>query len=157
MNLASNFEDNVADAVLDEVERELVGQSDNLVHQAIDRAHEVLEEYGDRHDYDVGPIIDSLGAVDVQRTDRSITVRLGWEHEAAPYFEYGSSDHTVDGDPILSFIWEDAPQSIHEMFPDTERVDGDPRVFFGEVEVAGLPESRFVRTALNWLRREVTR
>ena len=155
MNLSSDFEAEAREALLDDVEHEFVGTSDNLVHQTVQRAHAILEEYGSRHDYDIEPIIESMD-YEVDRTDRHIEIRIGWAHEAAPYFEFGTSDHTVDGDPILSFIWEDAPPAIHEMFPNTERVDGDPRVFFGDVEVAGLPESRFVRDALHWLRREIT-
>ena len=156
MNLDSSFEADVREAVLDDAERELIGKEGNLIHQTVQRSHEVLRQYGDENDYDVEPIIESLVGPEVTRTNDSIEVRWGWEHEAAPHFEYGTSDHTVDGDPVLSFIWEDAPAGIREMFPHTERVDGDPRVFLPSVDVAGLPESRFMRDALNWLRREVS-
>ena len=154
MNLDSSFEDDLREAVLDDVEHEMIGKPDNIVHQTIQRAHDILREYGSRNDYNIEPIIESMD-YDVERSEGHLRIRIGWAHEAAPYFEFGTSDHEVSGNPLLSFIWEDAPAAIHDMFPNTERVDGDPRVFFSDVEVAGLPESRFVRDALNWLRREI--
>lgn len=157
MRLSSSFESDLREAVLDDAEHQIIGTQGSLVHQAVQQSHDSLRQYGSSNDYDVEPIIESLGEPTVDRSQDSLTVEWGWEHEAAPHFAFGTSDHTVDGDPVLSFIWEDAPPGIHEMFPETERVDGDPRVFFGDVEVAGLPESRFVRDALNWLRREVQR
>ena len=155
MNLDASFESDLREAVLDEVEHELIGKPNNLVYQTVQKSHEILRKYGREADYNVEPIIESLGEPEVDRSERSIEIKWGWEHEAAPFFAFGTSDHTVDGNPILSFIWEDAPPGIHEKFPDTERVDGDPRVFLPKTEPSGLPESRFVRDALNWLRREV--
>jgi len=155
MNLDTSFERDAGEALLDEAEHHLVGKQDNLIHQTVQRSHDVLEANGQRHDYNVGPVIDSFDGVDVQRSGRELTITYGWSHPAAPYFSFGTSDHTVEGDPILSFIWEDAPQGVREMFPNTERQNGDPRVFFESVDVAGLPESRFMRTAIEWLRAEL--
>jgi hypothetical protein len=155
--LNRGFEDDLREAMLDNAESTLVGEFDPLVFRFVERAHEILRAYGQRNGYDVEPVIESLGQPDVQRNRNSITATIGWEHPAAPYFQMGTSDHTIDGTPVLSFIWEDAPEGVREMFPETERVDGDPRVFFESVDVQGLPESRFVRDAIAWLRREVQR
>jgi len=155
IELEDGFEDALAAAVLDDVEAKLVGDANNLVHRTVQHSHDILEAYGARLDYRVEPIIDSFQTPEVERTDRSITVRYGWDHEAAPFFAMGASPHTIEGNPLLSFIWEDAPPEIHDMFPNTERVDGDPRVFFQSVEHPGLPESRFIRAGLEWLRQEV--
>lgn len=154
MNLDSDFERQLQEALLDDIQERMLAD-DGPVWGAVERSHEILREYGQANDYDVGPIIEALSEPAITRKGDRVVAYWGWFHPAAPHFEWGTSDHTVDGDPVLTFIWEDAPPDIHEMFPDTQRVDGDPRVFFGEVEVAGLPESRFVRDALDWLRREV--
>ena len=154
MNLASDFERQLREALLDDIQEQMLAD-DGPVWGAVERSHEILEEYGRRHDYDVGPVIEALAEPSVTRKADRVVAYWGWFHPAAPHFEFGTSDHVVDGDPVLTFIWEDAPAAIHEMFPDTQRVNGDPRVFLPSVEVAGLPESRFVRTGVAWLRREV--
>lgn len=147
--LEAGFEDALATALLDDAEHELVGQEDPLVFQAIQKSHGVLLTYGLQHGYDVEPIIDALGQVDVERGDRHLSITWGWNHEAAPYFHFGTSDHTVDGDPVLSFVWEDPPQWVQEEF---EAEGAGWRVFFGSVDVSGIPESRFVTAAIEWLR-----
>jgi len=147
------FEAAAKEAMLDELEQTA---RQEWAPKLLERASEILREYGERHDYDVEPVIESAEPR-VERREGHVTVRITWPHPAAPYFQMGTSDHPVDGNDILSFIWDDAPQSVHEKWPDTERVDGDPRVFLPSVNVDGLPESRFVRDALNWLRREVAR
>jgi hypothetical protein len=156
MNLTSSFEPDLQEAVLDQAEHELIGKQDNLVHQFVQRAHDRLREYGDRYDYNVEPIIESFEIDEIDRSDSRLTIRLGWTHEASVFMELGTSDHTVEGDPVLSFVWsrEDAPAWVAQEF----EPEGDGyRVFLPETEPSGLPESRFVRDALNWLRREVSR
>jgi len=149
------FEDKLNEALLDELEHEFIGKPNNLVHQTVQQAHDILRAYGDAHDYDVEPIKRSAQR-EVRRTEDIVQSRMGWPHPAAPHFQMGTSPHTVEGDPVLRFVWEDAPQGVREKWDHTERVDGDPVVFLPEVEVDGLPESRFVRDALHWLRRELT-
>ena len=155
INVPSASSDDARQALLNNVERTMVGAEGNLVYQSVRRAHRQLSRYGSRHDYSTDPIEQSFAGVDYSRMQQSVHIEWYWEHDAASYFEFGTSDHTIDGEPILSFIWEDAPSAIHDMFPNTEREGGDPRVFFESVDVAGLPESRFVRNSLNHLRREV--
>lgn len=145
--ISQSFEADLADAVLDDVEHELVGQADPLVFQAIQQSHEALRDFAGQ--YDVGPIIDSLELTDVERTADGLTVRWGWDHPAAPFFAFGTSDHTVDGKPVLSFVWEDPPQEVREQF---DREGEGWRVFFSSVSVSGIDETRFVRIGLQWLR-----
>jgi hypothetical protein len=152
MQLDSSFEADLRESLLDEAERQLVGKRDNIVFQAIQQSQEVLDTAGSELDWNVEPIKQSLGTPEVERGRASITVTWGWGHEAAPYWEYGTSRHTIRGDPILSFIWSDAPPGVREMFPSTEREDGDPRVFFQSVQHPGTPALRFVREGLRWLR-----
>lgn len=151
MDLATDFERQLRESLLDDVETTLVGEANNLVFQAIQQSHERLREYADQ--YNVEPIIDSLGVVDVDRGERGITVRYGWQAEAAPYFAYGTSRHTIQGQPVLSFIWNDPPQWVTEEF----EAEGDGyRVFFAEVEVEGIERTAFVQAGLRWLQRELS-
>jgi hypothetical protein len=156
MQLDRGFEDSLREALLDDVESTLVGGRDNVVFQATQRVRGRLERYAREEDYDVQPILDSFTGVEVTRTDNSITVRWGYDHPAIEFFEFGTSDHTIEGDPVLSFVWsdDDAPAWVAEEFE--EEGDGY-RVFLPEVDVAGVAETRAIRDALNWLRREVAR
>lgn len=148
--------ENITRAGVEHLAAQLSGR-DGLAWGAIQRSHARLRDYADR--YDVEPIIDSLevprdGAA--FRPDAGeIDLRWRWTHPAAEFFEYGTVGHEVNGDPILSFIWEDAPAEVRAMFPHTERKGGDPRVFFRSVEVAGIEETRYAREGIGWLRSEL--
>jgi len=143
------------DALLSDVRERLVDEQGNLIFQSIRVAHGTLRSYGQRNDYNVEPITESVEVLDVTERGRSVSVRVGWDHPGARHFQFGVSPHTINGNPILSFIWEDAPQEVREMFANTERVGGDPRVFFQSVDHPGIPASRYVQAAINWLRQEV--
>lgn len=141
--------DDARQALLDGIERTLVGAEGNLVYQAIQQAHDQLETYAASEEYDVASITDSLSQVDVARSRTCIEVAWRWEHEAAAFFEFGTSDHVVDGDPLLVFEFDPARYPyLAEMFDGTV-------AFLPETDVSGLPEARWVRDSLNWLRREV--
>lgn len=99
--------------------------------------------------HDTDPIIESARDPSVERTDDGeVRVRFGWDHPAAEYLEYGTSAHTVDGDPVLSFVWDDPPQWVQDEF---NREGGGYRVYFASVDVAGIEEVRFARYALRVL------
>lgn len=142
-------------ALLADVREKLVGQQNNLVFQSVRVAHGTLRSYAGRNDYALESITESVEIIETSMSETSFRVRWGWTHEAAEYFQFGVSPHTIDGNPILSFIWEDAPQEVREMFGRTERVGGDPRVFFTSVDHPGIPASRFVQAGINWLRQEI--
>jgi hypothetical protein len=146
--LDSDFEDQVRDATLDAALRQA---RETWVPAMVEQSHQRLRQYGGANDYDVEPIIASLNAPRVTREGGRIVARRGWSHEAAPFFDAGVSPHTIEGDPILSFVWEDAPAGVREMFSGTERVNGDPRVFFESVRSPGIPASHFIRRAVDWL------
>lgn len=154
MELSRTFEADARTAVLDAAETRLVGERNNLIFQAVQRVHDRLRAYGREFDYDVEPVIDSFGGVEVDRSPGQLRIRFGWEHPAIKYFEFGTSEHTIQGDPVLSFVWaaDEAPEWVAREF----EAEGDGyRVFLPEVEVAGIKESRAVRDAVNWLRTEV--
>ena len=154
MQLDSNFEQSLKEATLDEVEHELIGKHNNLVHQAVQQSRAALEEFADQ--YDVGPIFESLAGPEVERTDDSITVRWRFEHPAAGYFEFGTPDHyQIDGNPVLSFVW--SGDAVPEWVKDEFEREGDGwRVFFHQVDSGeGIEETRFTRRGLRWLRQQV--
>ncbi|MFC5278647.1 hypothetical protein ACFPM1_07750 [Halorubrum rubrum] len=155
MTLENSWDDKASEAILDDAAAKLLA-NDGPVMDAIEAAHERLREYGREFDYHVEPIIDSLqGPAIIEQSDRHFTIRWGWDHEAAPYLEWGTPEHTIEGDPVLSFIWEDRHNPPDWVAEEYEREGGGYRVFLPEVEVAGIRETRFARHAFDWLRREV--
>lgn len=141
--------DDARQALLDNVENTLVGARGNLVFQSVQRAHRQLDRYGSSNDYRVETIQDSFTGVDASRDRSSIHAEWFWTHEAAGFFEFGTSDHSIKGDPLLVFMFDSGEYpGLAEAFP-------GGTAFLEEVEVSGLPESRFVRNSLNSLRREV--
>jgi len=154
--LESGFEDKLQTALLDEAEHELVGKQASLVYEFVELVHTNLRAYAQRHGYDVESTIDSLGTPQVDRSAGKISVHVGWQSEQMSRWEFGTSDHTVKGDP-LSFVWENPPQWVREEFDQARSGGGEfasgYRVFLEETEVSGLPESRAIRDALNGLRR----
>lgn len=150
--LNRGFETDLSDAVLDNAEVQLIGGSDPLAFQFIQLVHERLRSYGRRYDYDVESTIDSLGTPEVDRSGDRITVTVGWESDQMMRWEFGVSPHTIDGDPILSFVWEDAPAEVREQFSqardDSGRYQSGVRVFFASVDHPGIPASRAIREAL---------
>ena len=140
----------IREAMLERVEHDLVRREGNLVFQAVRVSHGTLRSYGGRLDYDVEPVTESVVIDDVERRRGALTVRWVWEHDAAPFFHFGTSDHVVDGEP-LAFEWPDAPREVQEQFEDTF-----PTVFFQQTEPRGIPDSNFVIAGRNWLRQEVS-
>ena len=141
--------DEARQALLDGIERSLVGAQGNLVFQAIQQAHGTLSSYGASNDYDTESIVESFAGVDTERDRTSIHVSWAWDHEAAGFYEFGTPDHTVNGEPVLVFEFSASKYPyLDEMFP-------DGTAFLPQTNPSGLPESRFVRSSLDWLRREV--
>lgn len=158
--LEASFERDLQEAMLDEVESEFIGQRANLAYQFVELVHTNLRAYAQRNGYDISVTIDSLGTPAVERTDDGLTITVGWESDQMARWEFGTSDHTVDGNPVLSFVWEarhDPPDWVREEFDQARASSGEFRsgwrVFLPSVEVDGIPESRAIRDALNALRR----
>jgi hypothetical protein len=145
VELDRGFESKLRAALLKDIERRLVGEEGSLVFEAIEESREQLRD----SQYDgVGSIIESLAEPEVERAHDGFRVTWRWTHEAAQYFETGTSDHTIDGDPVLSFIWEDPPQWARDEF----EVEGDGvRAFLDHVEVEGLDAVRYNQWGLRWL------
>jgi len=155
--LDGGFEDQLQETLLDDLEKQMIGQEANLAYQFVELVHTRLRAYGERHGYDVEGTIDSLGTPEVTRSGDRVTVRVGWTSEQMARWEFGVSEHTIEGNPVLSFVWEDPPQWVRQEF-DQARGGGGQfasgwRVFLPEVEHPGIPESRAIRDSLQALRR----
>lgn len=162
MKLHGHFERKLEESLLEEAADEATGQQ-GLVMQAVAQSHVQLRRFKD--EYNVEPIIDSFAITRAGPVIDPVSgrVRVTWKytHDATEYFEFGTSFHRVDGNPILSFVWEDPPQWVTEVF-DQARSSGGQfrrgyRVFLSSVHVAGIQETRFIRHGLRWLRHELER
>jgi hypothetical protein len=155
--IESDFEAKLEAAVMDDVEATLVGEEANLVFEFVGLVHTNLQAYGQRNGYDVASTIDSLGTPQVDRANGTISVTVGWESGQMARWEFGVSSHTIDGDPLLSFVWEDPPKWVKQEFDQARSTGGEFasgwQVYLPEVDHPGIPESRAIRDALNGLRR----
>jgi hypothetical protein len=143
MELEPGFEDKLLESLLDQAEAD----AERLAEYVIGLVHDNLRDYAERHGYDVESTIDSV-EWSVQRSDRSITITVGWENEQMLRWEFGTSDHTVPGDPVLVFEFDgDEYPYLAEMFDEGV-------AYLPDADVSGLPESRAIRDAMNQLRRE---
>lgn len=143
--------DRFDDAVLAEALEGLEGSG------AFERAVAAAETRMDESGYDldflkearVGPVVEGSG--------EDAVVRFAFDDPRAGFFEFGTSPHTVEGDP-LSFVWEDPPQWVREEFDQARgaggRFQSGWRVFFQSVDVDGIDEVRYMREALRVLARE---
>lgn len=149
----------ITEAVSDDVRRQLVGMERNLVAQTVIEANDNLRNAAAANEWDVQSVIES---VDVRTDERggTLAVRITYDHPAADFFEFGTSAHTINGDPVLSFVWEerhDPPQWVRENFSAATADNGRPgyRVFFASTDVAGIPETRFLRDALDFFENQL--
>jgi len=134
-----------ADALRKEVADTLFREPGNVIFQSIRVGHSVLKEYGQRHDYHVAPITESVALLDTSAAGRRATARWGWQHDAAPFFNFGVAPHTIGGSPLLHFFWDEVGQWVQ-----TEQVEWGSNT-------GGIPESRFVQSSMDWLRQELQR
>lgn len=149
MELGRQFEEKLEAAALDQAEQ-AARSPDGPVAAAIAVSKSTLRTFSNQ--YDIEPVIQSLEGPTVTREEGRVVVRWSFEHPAAGYFEFGTSDHTVEGNPVLSFTWEGAPQGAVDKF--SERWNPSPDVVVTEVEVSGIDEVRFTREGMDTLRGE---
>jgi len=149
----------ITEAVTDGVRETLVGRERNLIARTIIEANSNLEEAAAANEWDVESV---TAEWDVETDERGgeLAIRLENTHPAADYFEFGTSAHRIEGNPVLSFIWEerhDPPEWVREEFEPATSENGRPgfRVFMSSVEVSGIPETRFFRSALDFLQRQM--
>jgi hypothetical protein len=152
VELDRDFEDAVREAMAAEIATRL-RESDRAAQIVREATRDALVEAGYEDAAEsflgalVGPVVDS-------NPPGSTLVRVAWaiDHEAAQYLEHGTSDHVIEGDPVLAFEWPDAPAEVQAMFEDTF-----PLVFFQSVEVSGVQATHHTERAVRALRRELER
>jgi hypothetical protein len=141
--LGPGFETKLRGAILDKVEAD----AERLARYVIELVHDNLRDYADRHDYDVESTIESVDW-SVERSGDGVTITIGWRDRQMLRWEFGTSDHTVPGDPVLVFPFDgDEYPYLAEMFD-------EGIAYLPDADVTGLAESRAIRDAMNQLRRE---
>jgi len=140
MHLEPGFEAKLRESVLDDVEETLRRE----LGPALKRVVAVnWQAYAARNGYDIDFVWEDVEGPSIERDGRGVRMRFVWP-ELTALFEFGVSPHTIDGNPLLHFFWEEKGQWVK-----TESVN------WGS-ETGGIPESRAIRDALNWFRREVS-
>lgn len=139
--LDSGFEADLREAVLDDVEEQFIktGRAEQIVRQA---TRDALESA----DYDAEGILAALEGPEARREDDRITVSWTIDHPGALPLEVGTSDHTIEGDPVLAIPVENLSDDH------AADIEGDT-AFYAEVTVSGVDETRHTRRALAALRR----
>ena len=125
-----------------------------LANRWFSEAQQILIERGDREDYEVFPV--AQAALPPQWDESKEAWVAEWPHGATLLFEFGTLEHEIEGDPILSFVWpaETAPDWVREQF----EPEGDGyRAFLTKVEVNGITTLRFLRDAQERMRQAATR
>jgi hypothetical protein len=149
VTLDSGFEDDLREAVLDELEQKAY---DDTAPELEKQISQNLRAYGSRHDYDVRALIAGL-QVDVVRDGDGVWV-IARLPDPALLFERGTVGHEIHAKnaDVLSFVWEkrhNPPEWVKEEY---DREGDGWRVFLPSVEVEGLPEGRFIRDTLHEIR-----
>jgi len=141
MELDSSFEADLREAVFDDIESRLVetGRAERIVRRA---TRDALESA----DYDAEGILTALEGPAVRREDDRVTVTWTIDHPGALPLEVGSSDHVVEGDPVLAIPVENLSEEH------AADIEGDT-AFYARVEVSGVDATRHTRRALAELRR----
>jgi len=149
----------ITENLTEEVREALVGRERNLVASAIQDANDRLGNFASANEWEVEQV-QKAWDVEVDERGGSIAIRIENTHAAAEFFEFGTSAHTINGNPVLSFVWEerhDPPDWVKENFEEetSDRGRHGYRVFFASVDVAGIEETRFFRHALDQLERQM--
>jgi len=139
MQLDSSFERDLQEAVLDDAEQTVRNEVGPQLKQT---ARENWVAYASRNDYDIDHIWEDATGPIVDRGGDSVSVRIEWPGLTA-LFEFGVGPHTIEGDPLLHFYYDEIDQWVT-----TDSVD------WGS-ETGGIPESRAIRDTLRWLRWEL--
>jgi hypothetical protein len=107
-------------------------------------ARETFQQYAQRNDYAIEHIWQDARGPFVERDAGSVRVRVEWP-ELTALFEFGVSPHTIRGDPVLTFYWDEIDQWVT-----TESVEWGSRT-------GGIPEARAIRRSLRLLEQDLRR
>lgn len=145
--ISSGFESDLREAIIQDVHRKTREQIGPQV-EAL--ARQRWKDYATRNDYDIEHIWQEADRT-VRRDGDVVRLTIEWPGLTA-LFEFGVSPHTIEGNPLLSFVWEAPPEGT--------RPPGAPEnvvaqsVDWGSV-TGGIPESRAIRDTWRELSRVV--
>lgn len=140
MNLESDFERKLREALLDDIEAKFRAEYSPMLKQT---AQENWKAYAAANDYEINHIWEDAEGPFVERGRNSVSLRVEWP-ELTALFEYGVSPHTIEGNPVLHFYWEKIDQEIT-----VQSVD------WGS-ETGGIDDARAIRDALEDVRQELS-
>lgn len=143
LTLDSGFESDLREAVLDDVE---TTARDEIGPRLETLARQNWKAYAARNGYDIDHIWEDA-ELSVTRDDSSVSIRVEWPGLTA-LFEWGVDPHTIEGSPLLSFVWEGPPEGTRPPGA-PEHVVAD-EVNWGSV-TGGIPEARAIRDAIDEL------
>lgn len=135
-DVESDFEEKLLEATLDDIEQTVRTELAPLL---IETAKQNWQSYASKNDYEIDHIWTDVEGPIVEREDGRITIRLEWPPLTA-LFEWGVTPHTIEGNPMLHFYWEEIDQWIK-----TDEVEWGSRT-------GGIDESRAIRDATETLR-----
>jgi len=144
--LEEGFEAAAREALLNEAEQTLRDEVGPALKRAV---QENFEAYASRNGYDIGHIWKDAEGPFVERESDAIHLRIEYPGLTA-LFEWGVSPHTIDGSPVLSFVWESPPEGTRP--PGAPKHVTATSVDWGS-ETGGIPAARGIRDAMEQLRR----
>jgi len=156
--LEMSFEDDLEQALLDDVHRKASGIEGMMMLMAETN----WRRYANENGYDIDHIWKDAES-SIQREADAITISAEWPFSAQ--FEHGVEPHTIEATnaDFLKFPWPDAPEEVKDMFrsqwenPDSfleEPIVLFPKVNWGS-ETGGIPAARAVRNMLREIRGEL--
>ena len=140
-SLESGFEADLRQAVMDDVEAKA---RQDIGPRLIEAARANWQSYIQRNGYDIDHIPDEA-ELSVERSGDVVTIRVEFPGLTA-LFEWGVDPHTIDGNPLLAFIWESPPEGTRP--PGAPEFVVAESVNWGSV-TGGIPEARAIRDAID--------
>jgi len=155
--LESSFEDDLSEAVLDDVWRKASGIEKLLMFTA----EQNWRQYASENGYDIDHIWQDAES-SIERGANAITIRGKWPFSAQ--FEFGVDPHVIEANDadFLAFPWPEkrgeefgnTGKNFEEVFEDTWPVVFFPKVNWGS-ETGGIPKARAIRDMLREIRGEL--
>lgn len=141
--LEQAFEAKAREAFAEEIHDAVIDDPGNLAFEFRQMVVENFRDYARRNDYDLDGVIDDVRVLDAERRADGVSVTIGTDDGLIGLFEFGVAPHTIEGNPLLHFYWEEADTWIQ-----TESVE------WGS-ETGGIPEARAFRDAMHKWRAQV--
>lgn len=139
--LDSGFEDDLREAVLDDMEDEL----DDATDEFVENAERNWKSYASRQGYAIEHIWQDAERTPVDRGANMVSTEVEYPALTA-LFEFGVDPHIIRGDPLLAFSWPAPPEGTRP--PGAPSFVVAEEVNWGSV-TGGIDASRAIRDALD--------